>query len=494
MPRDPAIAEQGTFGRRLDDLAWIDTFMAAVRPYVRVRLSDNVLIKMPSEVHPLNAQGARLLHTALSGTPIADLASVCKAVDDPQRLFQIHTFFCDVRDLLSGALGDGQGRLATDTGRFTGSFATKPILAEVALTYRCNLACRFCYAGCGDTDASPGNPQSEPHRFRWPWRRKPAASDHVMTTDEVRRAIDILADDAEVPSLSFTGGEPTLRPDLPDLIAHASGRGLRVNLITNGLRCAEPRYVARLVEAGLTSAQVSLEGADAETHEALTQRRGTFAKTLAGLANLRAAGLTAHTNTTVSRANAHQLAAIVDLAARLGLPHLSMNFLIPTGSSRLDKHGDLAMRYDEIGPYVLAARDRAHAVGVGFHWYSPTPFCLFNPVAHGLGNKGCAACDGLIHVDPSGAVRPCSSFAGDVGNLLTQGFEAVWRGADARYHRAKRHAPVPCRACPHFALCQGACPLYWAERGTGELRRAGAAAARRRVTRWLGGDRWRKRR
>lgn len=497
MPRDPVIPGMPeAFGRTLDDLEWVDQFVAAIRPYVRVRLSDSVLIKMPTEVYALNPQGARLLDRALAGSPIARVAADCGAAGDPDRLFQVHAFFCDLRDLLSGALGEGSGRLATDTDRFTGSFTARPVMAEVALTYSCNLACRFCYAGCGDAEAGPGNPGREPGRRRWPWQRRPAvAPDRVMTTGEIRRVIDILADEAEVPSLSFTGGEPTLHPQLPELIAHAAGRGMRVNLITNGLRCAEPRYVARLVDAGLTSAQVSLEGADAETHEGLTRRPGTFAKTLRGLANLRAAGLTVHTNTTVSRANAHALTGIVDLAADLGLPHLSMNFLIPTGSSRLDKHGDLAMTYAEIGTHVLAAKQRAKDRAIGFHWYSPTPFCLFNPVAHGLGNKGCAACDGLIHVAPSGEVRPCSSFAGGVGNLLTDGFEAVWNGADARYYRAKRHAPAACKACPHFALCQGACPLYWAERGTGELRRAAWAAVRGRVAGSLQGlGRWRRRR
>ena len=116
-----------------------------------------------------------------------------------------------------------------------------------------------------------------------------------------------------------------------------------------------------------------------------------------------------------------------------------------------------------------APRQHAERVGIEFHWYSPTPFCIFNPIAHGLGNKGCAACDGLVHVSPSGEVLPCSSFARGVGNLLNEGFEKVWFGKDAQYYKQKRQAHTLCRTCEHFALCQGACTLYWSGMGYGEL-------------------------
>ena len=111
-------------------------------------------------------------------------------------------------------------------------------------------------------------------------------------------------------------------------------------------------------------------------------------------------------------------------------------------------------------------------MGIGFHWYSPTPFCIFNPIAHGLGNKGCAACDGLIHVSPCGEVLPCSSFARGVGNILQDGLQKIWFGKEAQYYKRKRMAPPICRTCEHFKLCQGACTLYWSNTGCGELYRA----------------------
>ena len=471
-----------SFGWRCEDLDWIDAFVTNIRPYVRLRREDGVLIKMPSEVYQINPGGAALLGRALAGETIGQILLSADAASHPERIRQIHTFFCDVRDLLAGRLADAAGRASIQVAPYTGSFTRYPVLSEIALTYRCNLACTFCYAGCGTPDATPGNPANEKHgdswklwrRSRW-WQRRHPARDPLrqeMSAAEVFRVIDQVATAGHVPSVSFTGGECTLRPELPDFVARARQCGMRVNLITNGIVCASRGYVARLVDAGLTSAQVSLEGPTAAVHDRLTQRPGSFDKTLRGIGNLRDAGLYVHTNTTVCEENAEHLTAVVDLARSLELPHLSMNQLIPTGTPNLPRHRTLKVSYTRIGPLVVRVKEHAARAGIDFHWYSPTPFCIFNPIRHGLGNKGCAACDGLLHVSPSGEVLPCSSFARGVGNLLELGFEAVWFGKRAQYYKNKQHAPRRCRRCEHFPLCQGACTLYWSGMGCGELYQA----------------------
>jgi radical SAM protein with 4Fe4S-binding SPASM domain len=375
--------------------------------------------------------------------------------------------------------------------RFEGSFTRYPVLSEIAVTYRCNLACTFCYAGCGTSDATPGNTEKEKHRNWWKvwrnwnwWQRRHPKRDPVqeeMTAEEILRVIDQIAVVGQVPSVSFTGGECTLRPELPEFIAHARRRGMRVNMITNGITCSSRAYVDTLVDAGLTSAQVSLEGPDEAIHDALTQRPGSFSKTLRGIRNLRDAGLHVHTNTTICEDNCEYLAGIIDLAQTLELPHVSMNHIIPTGTPNLARHEQIKISYSRIGEYVMRAKEHADRIGIEFHWYSPTPFCIFNPVAHGLGNKGCAACDGLVHVSPSGEVLPCSSFARGVGNVLEEGFEKVWFGKDAQYYKQKRQAHPICRTCEHFELCQGACTLYWSGMGYGELYAANAHRLKDRV-------------
>jgi radical SAM protein with 4Fe4S-binding SPASM domain len=282
-----------------------------------------------------------------------------------------------------------------------------------------------------------------------------------MTTDQVKRVLDAIVDDARVPTVSFTGGEPTLRPDLAELVRYARGRRLRTNLITNGIACAEDGAAERLAEAGLDSAQVSLEAADAATHDAVVGRAGAWERTVEGLRRLKAAGIHVHTNTTVNRLNRDGLLPLVDFLAAMGQPYLSMNMVIRTGGAV----GRPEIGYDEIGALVLAVRDRAERHGMRLVWYSPVPLCLFNPAAHGLGSQSCSAADGLLSVAPDGSVLPCSSFEQGVGNLLAEAFDTIWNRRSARYWRRKEFMPPGCRGCDLSALCCGACPLYWDERG-----------------------------
>lgn len=79
-----------------------------------------------------------------------------------------------------------------------------------------------------------------------------------------------------------------------------------------------------------------------------------------------------------------------------------MNLFIPSGRGIDD--GELLVRYADTGDFVEGIRKRAKAAGLTFFWYSPTPYCIYNPVAKGLGNKSCAAMDGLIHVNPYGEI------------------------------------------------------------------------------------------
>jgi len=283
-------------------------------------------------------------------------------------------------------------------------------------------------------------------------------------------------DQARVPTVSFTGGEPTLRPELPELVTYARSRGLRTNLITNGIRCADEEYVAQLAGAGLNSAQVSVEAGDATTHDMVVDHPGAFERTMQGVRNLKVAGIHTHTNTTINARNRHALPDLVDRLADMGsdwgsrVEYLSMNMVIRTGGAV----GVPDISYDEIGDIVLALKERAEELGMRFVWYSPVPYCLFNPAAHGLGSQACSAADGLLSIAPDGQVLPCSSFEQGIGNLVREDFAVIWNRRAARYWRDKDFLPPGCRNCDLVEICCGACPLYWDERGLG--RRDGAFA------------------
>jgi radical SAM protein with 4Fe4S-binding SPASM domain len=291
------------------------------------------------------------------------------------------------------------------------------------------------------------------------------------------------------------------------MVRHARRLGIEVNLVTNGT-LADRARARSLARAGLRTAQVSIEAPDAETHDDLTARPGSFDLTLAGIRNLRAAGISVQTNTTVTALNAHLALLMPAFLKSLGIERFAMNLYIPmarqrtaervagapaggadggadpaasgpaaSGPAAAVRTDPLFFPYSRIGPVIDAVRAAARAEGLVFYWYSPTPHCLYNPIARGLGNKSCAAMDGLLSIAPTGDVLPCSSYPKPMGNLLRDGFREIWFSEGARHFKRKEYAPAACTGCGSFRACQAACPLYWDRAGTAEIRNPATAVA-----------------
>ena len=421
---------------------WASSFVESTRDYVFVRCEDNVLILRPNRVQYLNSTATAMLHRLYRQHPVdvaglVDEMAARYSVPESQVAEDLEKLLQSLALVLKDKAGCAPAVRTTLFGTHKYKF---PVLSEIALTYRCQNRCFFCYA------SSPDRGRTVPE----------------MTTDEVNVVIDKIVDEAHVPTVSFTGGEPTLRTDLPELIARARRRDMRTNLITNGIACANEAYVAQLAEAGLNSAQVSVEAGDSATHDAVVDRPGAYDQTMRGLQNLKSAGLHTHTNTTINSRNLHALTALIDHLSEMGQEYLSMNMVIRTGGAV----GVRDITYTQIGDIVLGLKAHAEARGMRFVWYSPVPYCLLNPAAEGLGAQSCAAADGLLSIAPDGQVLPCSSFETGIGNLLREDFATIWNRRAARYWRNKEFLPPGCKACDLVDICCGACPLYWDEQGT----------------------------
>ena len=445
-------ADAGAHPRRAAgavDLSWADEFIRNVRPYIFVREEDGLLIKKPNQAHRLNPQGVRVLQFLLEGGTAEQLLE--RVGPGEQRAADVALFLYEVRRCLDGTLQETNHTRAVEVRPLEVNFSPLPVLSEVAITSRCNLRCAFCYGACSCA-GHPADARAE------------------MTAEEIERILSRIFREARVPSVSFTGGEPALRPDLCRLVSCARGLGLRVNLITNGtlITAAMARDLA---DAGLDSAQVSLEGVTATTHDAVTGIPGSFDRTLAGVRHLKGCGIPVHTNTTLNRRNFEDCRRTPRFVhEELGLEKFSMNLVIPSGTALV--HEDLLVRYGEVGPLVQGVLEESRRLGVELMWYSPTPLCLFNPILHALGNKGCGACDGLLSVDCQGNVLPCSSCADPVGNLLRSDFADIWGSGRATAYRRKGLSHPQCRECDSFPVCHGACPLYWRHFGFDELTRS----------------------
>jgi radical SAM protein with 4Fe4S-binding SPASM domain len=444
------------------DLSWAESFWRGIMPYVHLRKEDRLLILPPNRVYKLNETGYGILSHLSRGGRLSALP-----LSAGDRLNETNAFFDSLRRVY-----DGEDSV-TERIPYDFDFTRLPILGEIALTYRCNHACLFCYAGCGSGQACATGPlaAASAKGITGPGRgAKPAQE---MTSRQVRKIIDIFKEKAQIPFFSFTGGEPTLRPDLPELVRYGKKKGFRVNLITNGT-LSTPALCAALKAAGLDSVQVSIEAPEAVLHDRLTARTGSFERALAGIKAFQDEGIPVQTNTTLTRLNSPIAASMPAFLDSIGVKRFSMNIFIPSGQGAVrgaDPNTDaLFLPYAEVGEIVESVRRQAHLLGMAFYWYSPTPFCHYNPVARGLGNKNCAAMDGLVSVSPSGDVLPCSSYPEPMGNLLRAKFEDVWFSARASHFKQKRYAPEECAGCGSFTACQSACPLYWKYAGTEELR------------------------
>lgn len=447
---DIGVKKSSEAGDYYTQIKWVEDYIKNIVPYLYIRETDNLLIKIPNEAYKLNPQGTRILKRLLRGESIY---SVIDRYDDKEKVSRdIHNFFCDLRAVLKGCFHEQDSRRAVEKIPFSLPFNTLPVLSEVALTYRCNLQCRFCYASCGCTKTK-GFPEL------------PARS--------VKEILAVIKNEAEVPSVSFTGGEPTLRCDLCELISFAKSLGMWTNLITNATLITQD-LARSFKKCGLDSSQVSLEAADEDIHDSIVREKGAFGRTLKGLKHLKEAGIRVHTNTTISALNKNHLLKIPELIKEIGIDKLSMNMIMPEGSA-LDNIDDVIVTYTEIGDIVLGVFNHAQKLGLEFMWYSPTPVCIFNPIIHGLGNKGCAACDGLLSIAPDGNILPCSSYPQSMGNILTMKgrFREIWKGPRFEFFQEKKFAHKICRKCEHLSVCNGACPLYWKQLGYKELLCAG---------------------
>jgi radical SAM protein with 4Fe4S-binding SPASM domain len=266
-----------------------------------------------------------------------------------------------------------------------------------------------------------------------------------------------------IPHIIFTGGEPTLRDDLPELIAHAESNGQITGLNTNARRLSDERFVRQLVESGLDHVQITLESNKPEVHDEMVRAKGAFQQTVKGIRNVLATPLYVMTNTTMLRTNVQTIPATLDFLAELGVPTIGLNALIYSGRGATVGTG---LSESELAPLLEIARQKTGAHEQRLIWYTPTQYCNFDPVQMDLGVKGCTAALYNMCVEPDGGVLPCQSYYHQVGNLLTDNWDAIWNHELAIRLRERKGLPEKCNGCLLLAECGGGCPLSRGGTGT----------------------------
>ena len=307
-----------------------------------------------------------------------------------------------------------------------------PYRMDLALSYRCNNNCGHCY-----------NARS---------RNFPE-----MTTEQWKRILERCWE-VGIPHIVFTGGEPTLRKDLPELIAYAEHLGQITGINTNGRLLADPALVQKLVDAGLDHVQITMESHDAAIHDQMQGISGVWEETIEGIKNVVASPLYMMTNTTMLNLNYQTIPETLDFLAELGVPTVGLNALIHSGKGASSDQG---LREEQIEKLLEIAKEKTDQHNQRLIWYTPTQYCYFNPIIEGVGAKGCSAAMYNMCVEPNGDVLPCQSYYQSVGNLLTDDWNAIWHHPLCESIRNRDYAPHSCKSCSLMDECGGGCPLAY---------------------------------
>jgi radical SAM protein with 4Fe4S-binding SPASM domain len=270
-------------------------------------------------------------------------------------------------------------------------------------------------------------------------------------------------------SITFSGGEPLLRPDWRTLAQAVRSAGMELEMITNGLVVAE--QADAIMAAGFSAVTFSIDG-PAAVHDALRGVPGGLAKTLAGAAALRARGMRIGAVTQINRRNVERLFETLDVLAAHGFAGWQLQLTMPHGRARAPGAGSdaLCLRPDELPALeeqLVALQARAGffvqaADNIGY-MSRHEPRLRTGRALRERFWMGCTAGQEVVGITSDGTVRGCLSLpagAADEGNLREHSLAELWSNPNGfAYNR--RFIPADlgpgCRECALGEICRGGC-------------------------------------
>jgi 12,18-didecarboxysiroheme deacetylase len=319
------------------------------------------------------------------------------------------------------------------------------------ITQRCNLKCVHCYAHAKDVT------------FK-----------NELTTEEGKALLDDFAQFG-VPVVLFSGGEPVMRKDLPEMARYAVGRGMRAVISTNGTLITREK-AALFKEIGLSYVGISLDGME-EVNDRFRGVKGAFQGAVEGIRNCQEAGIKVGLRFTVNRLNAAEIPNIFDLLEELNVPRICFYHLVYTGRGSKLIEEDLS--HEETRAVVDLIMDRTkdlhdrgkptEVLTVDNHADGPYLYLrlqkedperakeVLELLKMNEGNNsgrgiGCVSWDGAIHADQFWRHY---SF----GNVRERPFSEVWTDTSNELMKKlkdkKKYVKGRCAECQWLNICAG---------------------------------------
>lgn len=321
-----------------------------------------------------------------------------------------------------------------------------PFMVSYSITTKCNLKCKHCYSDSVDQ----------------------AAPDELSTQEAFA-----LMDDLSrwgIGLLIIDGGEPLCRDDLLDILKYASSKGIRTTIGSNATLISEALAV-KLLDAGVMAVAISLDGADAKTHDSFRGVTGAFEQTLKGIEACRNAGLPFQLNIVIRKENLSQLENMLRLALDLGANAAEFFDLVAAGRAKEECKGQ-----------VLSLDERRQAM----EWLAEAqedcpivirvPGCPIYPLLLQQKqiqpkhfpkellkrvpyyDRGCAAGmpTGYIMVLSNGEVNPCMLLQVNLGNIREQSIMSIWNNSPVLTELRQRELlKGKCGECSYTVKCSG---------------------------------------
>lgn len=287
-------------------------------------------------------------------------------------------------------------------------------------SWHCNQKCVHCYAAGQEL-----------------------ADEQELTTNQWKEVIDKCRQYG-IPQLTFTGGEPTMREDLFELIDHARWFITRLN--TNGIKLSKD-YCEKLKSVSLDSMQITFYSCDEKIHNKLVGAE-KYKDTVAGIDNAISAGLNISINTPLCTLNKDYVETLKFLKEK-GVLYVTCSGLITTGNATLEASEKLQLSTEEIKAILKDAAEYCYANGMEISFTSPgwvdEEFCK----EIGIVTPSCGACLSNMAITPAGHVVPCQSWLSgeNYGNILTDSWESMWDSEGCKERRE------------YSAKSLGLCPL-----------------------------------
>jgi len=307
------------------------------------------------------------------------------------------------------------------------------------LTGECNAKCKHCYSAAG----------------------KPFKNE--LTTEEAKSVIDQLHS-VGVFILGFSGGEPLLRNDCPELVSYASSKGIVVNVATNGLLITD-NIIKKLKKNGLRHLSISIDGASPQVHDSFRQVSGLFEKAVQVVNLAKQNDLRVNLGFTPTLLNYKEASAMIDLAKHLGVFSLTMAEYVPTG--RGSKEIDLSpIQWKKLMDFWIE-KGKSMKNEPDIRWHNARSVLLRREhFEKNITGWGCSAGITTCKITADGYVTPCALLPIKVGNLRTEQFREIWQGSEVFQKIRNRNMRTgKCGRCNNRDVCGGCRAVAYAYTG-----------------------------